>query len=136
MFPICYGIAAFGAGGQGVADSVTIENPRHLNLAAYAVTDANNNRFVTIINKEHSKNARDARVRINTPGGVASVIYLEAPDNDVAATSGITLGGATIDSNHLWQGTWKTLNLKGSNGCELEVVGPSAAIVKIQYQGD
>ncbi len=133
MFPICYGIAAFSAGGQGVADSVTIENPRRLNLTAYAVTDANNNRLVTIINKEHGKNARDARVRINTRGGAASVMYLTAPDNDVAATSGITLGGATIDSNHLWQGTWETLNLKGSNGCELEVVGPSAAIVKIQY---
>ncbi|HUA64525.1 MAG TPA: hypothetical protein VME24_01680 [Alphaproteobacteria bacterium] len=132
MFPICYGIAAFSAGGRGAADSVTIQNPRHLNLTAYAVTDASNDIFVTIINKEHGRNAREASVRINAGGGLASVMYLKAPDNNVAATLGITLGGSAIDGNHPWQGRWERLVPKGADGCELEVDAPSAAIVKIQ----
>lgn len=128
LFPICYGIAAFNVGGHGVSDSLAIKNPQNLNLTAYAVTDGNT-LFVTVINREHGKNARDALVRINARGPSASVMYLKAPANDIAAMSGVTLGGATMDGASLWQGKWEPAD--SPNGCEVRVEGPSAAIVRI-----
>ena len=130
LFPICYGIAAFNVGGHGITDSIEIKNPRNLNLTAYAVTDADN-LFVTIINKEHGENARDAIVKITARGRSADVMYLKAPGNDVTAASGITLGGAAIDGNRSWQGKWEPLLSKDPKGFEITVEAPSAAIVRI-----
>lgn len=130
MFPICYGIAAFNVGGHGVTDSIAIANPRNLNVAAYAVTDADN-LFVTIINREHGENARDAIVKINARGPSADVMYLKAPGNDITAMSGVTFGGAAMDSNHLWQGKWEPIASVGSTGFDVTMPAPSAAIVRI-----
>jgi hypothetical protein len=37
------------------------------------------------------------------------IIFLTAPNNDVAATSGETLGDALIQNDGSWSGTWKPL---------------------------
>ncbi len=37
------------------------------------------------------------------------VIFLLAPGHDVNATSGLTLGGASIKDDGTWQGTWSPL---------------------------
>ena len=52
--------------------------------------------------------AVDANVTV-TPGGSythAQVIYLQQANNDVTATSGITFGGAAMDSNGNWTGSY------------------------------
>ena len=130
MFPICYGIAAFNVGGHGISDSISIKKPGNLDLTAYAVTDADN-LFVTIVNKEHGKNVRDAIVNINARGQTADVMYLKAPSNDITAMSGITLGGTVIDGKSLWQGKWEALASKNPDSFDVTVPGPSAAIVRI-----
>ena len=130
-YPISYGIAAFSIGGHGSADSMAIKNPDNVDLTAYAVTDTNNNLFVTIINKEHGTNARNATVTINACGKSAGVIYLKAPNDDVTETSGVTLGGSTIDDSSPWQGKWDSLDSTGTAGCDVNVETSSAAIVKI-----
>jgi hypothetical protein len=131
LFPICYGIAAFSVGGHGVTDYLVIKKPLDLNLTAYAVTDSNS-LIVTIINREHGQNARDSIVRINARGRSESVMYLKAPDNDITAMSGITLGGATIDGNSSWQGKgkWEPVDSTDLNGCNVKVDASSSAIVK------
>jgi hypothetical protein len=128
-YPICYGIAAFGAGGQGDADSMTIKNPDRLNLTAYAVTDTNNNLFVTVVNKENGKSGRSGTVTINAVGASASVMYLSAPE--ITDTSGVTLGGAMINDAAPWTGQWSLLASTNADGCEIKVAASSAAIVKV-----
>jgi len=135
IYPLYYGIATFDVGGQGTADSLAIKNPNDLNLTAYAVTDTNDNLFVTIINKEHGKGARDATVKINAPGGQVSVMYLKSSANNITATSGITLGGAKIDGRTPWQGEWTPLDFTNGAGCEVAVKASSAAIVKFANAG-
>jgi hypothetical protein len=130
IYPIYYGIAAFGVGGQGMADSLAMKNPNHLNLTAYAVTDTNNTLFVTIINREHGEGARDADIRINATGAQTSVLYLKSPGNDITATSGITLGGAKINGLEPWQGEWTPLDSNGAS-YTVKVAASSAAIVKL-----
>ena len=130
LYPLSYGIAAFNLGGHGKVDSLKIDNPDDMNLTAYAVTDAKNNLFVTIINKEHGAGARDASLRINAIGKKEGVMYLKAPNHDVTETSGITLGGTSIDGSARWQANWSPLDSKDQTGSVVNVGASSAAIVE------
>lgn len=108
MHPKAYGIKAFDLGSHGRVQSVAIKNNKELNLTAYAVSDGTN-LCVTIINKEHGADARDASVKILSPGfepRIAQVMFLTAGDGGVQATKGVTLGGGTIANNAPWVGTW------------------------------
>lgn len=131
LYPIAYGVAAFNVGGHGMADALVIGNPDHLNLTAYAVTAPNKNLFITIINKEHGRIARNALVTVKAVGKHESVMYLTAPNNSDTDTTGITLGGSAITANRLWHGKWNALDAPGKAGCRVKVPACSAAIVKI-----
>jgi hypothetical protein len=124
---------AFELGSQGRVLPVIMANDAALNLTAYAV-GTKSNLCVTIINKEHGPGARAAAVQIVTrgfsPGSVAAMC-LTSPDNDVAATNGITLGGAAITNNAPWLGRWTPLNPPANGQCTLSVPAASATIVKI-----
>ena len=83
-----------------------------LTLSAYAVLAEGKTTYLTLINKEHGANPRDATVNIQSDGGQTSgeVIYLSAPGNDIAATNGITLGGAEIQNDASWNGKRQLLD--------------------------
>ena len=110
--PLGYGIAAFEQGSHGTNLPVTISNPAQLNLSAYAVASGGGNLYLTFINKEHGPGARAAEITINlgaTDYKYAEMISLAAPGGNVAATSGVTLGGAPIKPDGTWSGTWTQL---------------------------
>ncbi len=131
VYPEGYGVAAFHLGGCGRADPLTIDNPEHLDLTAYAVTARDGTLCMTVINKSSGRDAHQAAVRIEASGTNASVVYLSAPDNNAAATSGITLGGSAVNGDGPWLGRWKPLKPRGTAGCVLVVPATSAAIVKL-----
>jgi len=61
--PLAYGIKLFNLGsrGQVVSSSLTPDDSaKDLNLVGYAVLGADKNLYVTLINKEHGTNARNA----------------------------------------------------------------------------
>jgi len=133
VYPIAYGIKAFDIGGHGKVHAVSVTNPDHVNLTAYAVTDTNNTLFVTIINKEHNDGARSASVTIapgNLSFGTVEAMYLVTPNSDAGATNGITLGDASIANDEPWSGKWTSLK-SDKNGCVVTVPAASAAIIKI-----
>ncbi len=131
IYPVGYGIAAFNIGGHGKVDSLSIINPDNLNITSYAVADTNA-LYVTIINKEHFTGMRDAIVDITAPGysNGASVMYLSVPDSNVADTTGVLLGGASI-TNSGWLGIWSPIDSAGEGTYVVSVHASSAAIVKI-----
>lgn len=127
-----YGIKAFEAGSHGHAEKVKVENGNNVNLTAYAVGDAEH-LYVTIINKEYGEGAHDAAVEIKPETfsiGKAEVMFLKAPNGDVGAMSGVTLGSGTITNNAPWDGKWVSLNTITKGVCSLTVPKTSAAIVK------
>lgn len=130
--PLGYGIKAFDLGSHGKLVAANISNPENLNLSAYAVRDGEHRLFLTIINKEHGAGARSANVSITPNGGSfagGQVIYLTAPDGNVAATSGQTLGGAEVKPDGSWNGSWRPL--PDARQCfAVQVPAASAAIVK------
>jgi len=134
--PLGYGLKAFDLGCHGRLLPVSISNPHDLNLSAYGVLGDDKNIYVTIINKEHGATARSAEATLALPAGLAhgDVIYLSAPDHDVAATSGVTLGGAEIKNDANWNGQWTNLALpEGTGSANIVVSMPtaSAAIVRL-----
>ena len=130
--PKAYGLKAFTLGSRGRPNPLKIENSEQINLNAYAVRGASDY-FVTVINKEHGATAHEADVTIALPGKMkhAEVIYLVSPDNDAAAKTGVTLGGAPIENTKPWRGEWKPLPLHESGKCVIKVSPASAAIVKM-----
>jgi len=131
--PKAYGIRAFDLGGHGNVEPVKIANPDGLNLTAYAVGNGFN-LFVTIINKEHGSGARDAAVSIQPNGfapASATAMFLTAPNGEVSATRGVTLGGAAITNDALWQGKWTAMNLVTNGQCTVTVPAASGAVVKV-----
>jgi hypothetical protein len=127
--PLGYGIKAFDLGGHGHFVPAKISNPDNLNLSVYAVLDDGQHLCLTIINKEHGANPRDAKISI-APAGMASssgqIIFLKAPGNDVAADSGETLGGAQIQSDGTWNGNWSSLDSP-----TVTVPAATAAIIRL-----
>jgi hypothetical protein len=130
--PVGYGLLAFHLGGAGRSMPVAAANTAALNLTAYAVRGTEN-LCVTILNKEDDSGARIAVVTIVSDGflGNASVLFLSTRDGGLAAKTGVTLGGASINDDGSWAGTWTPL-APGANGrCVVKVPAASAAIVKI-----
>jgi hypothetical protein len=126
--PKAYGIKAFDLGSHGSVASVKILNPDEVNLTAYAVRNPAN-LFITIINKEHDRNARTANLSLAPKGQWknAQVVFLTGQPS---SKTGVTLGGSAISDNGSWSGTWKPLP-PGSNGLyTLDVPAATAAIIK------
>jgi hypothetical protein len=130
--PKAYGIKAFDLGSHGWVEPIVITNAEHLNLTAYGVGDETN-LYVTIINKEHGADARNAVVTILPLGfsaESAKAIFLTAPGGNAEAIDGITLGGASIANSGPWRGQWTVLNPIMNHPCNVIVAAASAVIVK------
>jgi hypothetical protein len=131
--PLGYGIKAFDLGCHGKMVPVTILNSNNLNLTAYAVLGDDKNLCLTIINKEHNADARDASVTLTTDQRFENgkVMFLNASAGEVAATSGVTLGDAEIKNDASWNGEWKSLAAADGSRFKLTLPSASAAIIKL-----
>ncbi len=131
--PLGYGIKAFDLGGHGRFLQANISNSDHLNLDAYAVLGTDKSVCITLINKEHGSSARDASVGLTAGGSFAhgDIISLNQASGDVAATSGVTLGGTEINSDGTWAGAWKPLAARGPGVFAVNVPAASAVIVRL-----
>jgi hypothetical protein len=111
VHPLGYALKAFELGSHGHFVPVK-ENPGHENLRTYAVLGNDGYLYVTFINREHSAEAHplDIMLDAGTKTTGSQIMFLEAPGDNVKATSGIRLGGASIDSEGDWTGTWSPLN--------------------------
>ena len=126
--PKAYGIKAFDLGSHGNVTAVVMSNPKAINLTAYAVQSAKS-LCVTIINKEHNRGARNAKVTIrpDEEWSSADILFLTGrPDKKM----GIRLGGAAIGNNGSWKGGWKHLTPRKHGQWVTTVPNSSAAIVR------
>jgi hypothetical protein len=126
--PKAYAFKAFDIGSNGRSNPLSMSNPDDVNLTAYAVR-GDHEMFVTLINKEHGSNRRSASItlRDNHLTGRVEAMSLEAPDGNLTAREGITLGGSAITRSG-WDGHWTPLtSLK--NGSTTVLVPPSSALL-------
>ena len=133
IHPLGYALKAFSLGSQGRLLPTTLANTHELNLSAFAALAAKNTICVTLINKEHSTNARDAKVEIVSgfAKARAQVMYLTAPKNDISLKTGVTLGGSEIADDARWKGKWTTLPASTDGRFSVALPAATAAVVKI-----
>jgi hypothetical protein len=134
--PLAYAFKVFDLGAHGRIIPVVLANTTSVNVSAFATLADENHASVTIINKEHGDGARDTSVTIVMPKGgkwtKAEMISLQVPHGDVAATTGITVGGASIEKGGTWNGVWRSLPASGRGG-ELQINVPAASAVVVRF---
>jgi len=114
--PLGYGIKAFDLGSHGQIIPVVISGPKRPDLSIYAVLSEDQTLYVTVLNKQSNPKARHTKLALRLNGGhytTATAMSLVTHDNNVAAREGQTLGGAVINEDGSWHGTWTSL--KSSN---------------------
>jgi hypothetical protein len=137
VLPLGYGMKLFNLGSQGRLVPVKVaSNPDNLNLAVYGTFTANQTLFITVLNKEFGATGRSARLAINSglPGARGKIIFMSAPNGDIATIDGITIGGAGIMDDGSWRGKWSDLPAVSADGAATVVV-PAASAAVIELQG-
>jgi hypothetical protein len=132
MRPQAYAFLAFTEGAHGRPLDVKLQAAPALNFDAYAYRDRDGSIFVTLINKSYGAHAQSASVALqlspSTNPGAWQRLDLMQQDQDVAAKTGVSLGGAAIDSQGTWSGQWKKIE-DGSAGNLIVPVAPAAATI-------
>ena len=133
--PLGYGIKAFDLGSRGKFISAKTSGDSNLNISTYIVLGDDKNFYVTLINKEHGDGARAANITLDAGANFAQAetISLAQSSGDIAGTSGVTLGGAEIQHNGEWSGTWKTIHASKDGAFSVTLPAASATIVKLEH---
>jgi hypothetical protein len=137
VLPTGYGMKLFNLGSQGRLVPVTVvSNTDNVNLAAYATLAADKTLYLTILNKEFGATGRAAKVTLRSGMTAARVgmISMLAPNDDITAVSGITIGGEPIKENGKWSGKWSRLPAVAKDGF-VTVTVPAASAMVIRLRG-
>lgn len=132
VHPLGYAIKAFDLGRHGRLLRTRVSSASG-NVSAYSVLGTDGTTYVTLINKDSE---RSTSVIVDAGKAVpqsASFVSLSAPHSDIAATSGVTLGGGSISADGNWNGKWQPLKIKAK---QLEVPLPpaSAVVIRVRLQ--
>lgn len=132
--PVGYAALMFKLGGKGRSVPLDV-NAGKSNLSAYAVAGGDGNLSVTLINRDHGAAAEPAMIRFSVnggkPKGTGESITLLAPQGDVRAKSGVTLGGAAVTPDGNWTGKWQSLPASAfaEDGMVSITVPPTSAMI-------
>jgi hypothetical protein len=118
--PLYYGMLAFRLASQGERVKLMLD-PAGLNITAYAVRSDRGGVWLTLVNKEAT---RDAHVRVSCIGITkAEVIRLTAPS--LSSKDGVLLGGSAVTSAGKWS-PGRPQSIRVTAG-ELEIQIPAAS---------
>jgi hypothetical protein len=134
VHPVGYAIKAFDLAAHGQMMALNTQSSGNLNVTAYGTLGSDNALFITVINKEHGADGRDAGININ-PGKPyihGQAVFLANASHDIADKTGITLGGTAINEDGTWTANWTALQSPSSAGqLTLTVPAATAAIIKL-----
>ena len=130
MRPQGYAYLAFSQSAHGRPLGVKLQSAPALDFDAYAFQDRDGSFYLTLINKSYGDHAQPAEVSLQLPSGPAPGTWqrmdLVQRDSDVAAKSGVELGGAAVGPQGIWAGKWK--HVASGNGHDQTVlVAPTSA---------
>ena len=125
--PLYYGMLAFRLASGGDRVKLTLD-AAGLNLTAYAVRSERGEIWLTLVNKEAT---RDAHVRAMCPGiASASAVRLTGPSLD--SKDGVILGGSPVSRAGKWiPGRSEAVRVTGG---EMEIVVPAASAAMVRLR--
>jgi len=134
MRPQAYALLAFSQGAHGRPLGVNIQTAPRFDFNAYAYRDHDDFIDVTLINKSFGDEAQTASVSLRLLPGSGSGTWqrmdLVQTNQDVAAKTGVMLGGASIDSQGIWPGQWEKIKDGDSGNLTVQVAPASATILR------
>jgi hypothetical protein len=134
MRPQGYAYLAFTEGAHGTPLEVKLKSDSMFNFDAYAYRDNDGSLYLTLINKSYDDKAKTASVACELPAsansGTWSRMNLVQENQNVAAKTGVTLGGAAVDSQGTWSGKWENVNAENSGKLTVQVPPASATILR------
>jgi hypothetical protein len=128
VHPLGYALKSFDLGSKGTIIPATI-SPNNQGVRVYSVLAANKVIYITLINM--TEDGGRTRIQIQAPAGYgkAESLTLSVPGGNLAATSGVTLGGASITADGRWSGKWEELKSKPQTGQIPLSLQPASAVV-------
>jgi hypothetical protein len=131
--PQGYAYLAFSQGAHGRPLSIKIQAAPAFNFDAYAYQDGDGSIYLTLINKSYGDKAQPAAISLQLPSSTSSGAWqrmdLAQKDQDVAAKTDVTLGGAAITPEGTWPGQWHKIESASANNLNLQVPPASATIL-------
>jgi hypothetical protein len=131
--PQGYAFLAFSQGARGMPLDLAVQASTNFDFSAYAYQDGDGSIYLTLINKSHDAAAQSASVSLRLPRGADSGAWqrldLVQKDMNVAAKSGVSLGGAEVDAQGMWTGRWKRVPDGKAGSLAVQVPAASAAIL-------
>ena len=135
MRPQAYAYLAFSQGAHGRPLEVKIQAAPTFNFNAYAYRDQDGSIYVTLINKSLWRQGATGvgfpPVAPKRGPGAWQRMDLVQKDQDVAAKTGVMLGGASVDPQGIWSGQWKEIKDRYSGNLTVQVAPASATILHI-----
>ena len=132
MRPQAYGLLAFSQGARGQSLGVQIQAAAGFNFSAYAYRDQDGSIYVTLINQSFGDQAQTATVSLQLPAGNSPGTWqrmdLVQTHQDVAAKSGVMLGGAAVNAQGIWPGRWETIAGETSRQLTVPLAPASATL--------
>lgn len=133
MRPQAYAMLAFTEGAHGRPIGVKMQIARNFNFNAYAYRDRDGSIYLTLINKSYGDRAQPASVSLQLPDGMNTADWqrmdLVQKSQDIAAKTGVILGGDSINSQGVWSGHWSTIKGVDSDGLTVQVAPASATLL-------
>jgi hypothetical protein len=133
MRPEAYAFLAFNQSAHGRPLGVTLQAATNLNCSAYAYRDRDRSIYLTLINKSYGADAQPMSVSLRMPQSTGSGIWqrmdLTQENQDIAAKTGVNLGGAPIDPQGTWSGQWTKIADANSDNLTVQVPPASATIL-------
>lgn len=139
--PLGYGIKAFELASHGRLLPVNVTKLPGVNVSVYPVLGVDQRVYVTIINKESDSAARPVTVSLAWTGRRferAEQMELSSPGHDLAAESGLRLGGAAIGADATWNGRWQVVDARGQltkDTLDLAMPPATARIIRLSAGG-
>jgi hypothetical protein len=127
-----YGLLAFAQNGPGRPVPPQVLNASAVSLTVYALLHDDGTETVRLINKTHGAAGVDVTVVLD-PGKRfprAEVMYLAVRGDDAAATTGITLGGKSMEGDGTWAGGFTAAIEPKKGRFSIPVPHTQAAIVR------
>ncbi|MBV9769437.1 MAG: hypothetical protein JOZ32_07690 [Bryobacterales bacterium] len=125
--PLYYGMLAFALASRGERVSLNLE-PSGLNITAYAVRSDRGDIWLTLINKEAT---REAHVRASCTGvGEGGAMRLTAPS--LSSKDGVLLAGSPVSSAGKWKP--RPLEMVKITAGEFELNVPAASAILLQLR--
>jgi hypothetical protein len=135
VHPLGYGMKLFNFAAAGRVAPVKRIDTSKANVTAYLTVD-NDTAFVTIVNKEHDADGKSEQIIIDITSSAATaadVMLLKVPGDDIAASTGLTLGGDTIKPDGSWNGKWTSIAVADPKKIAYELPSATAAVVRIRF---